>query len=150
MGVAYSRMAGSLQQSLNMMQQMNGARAPAAHLWAVRVPGERPGLTTQPCCAWAECMEHYMQSGLTCSLVVLPRSGGAPAAEGAGRRPHGGCGCVVKIVLKNNIKFPIANAAVVLTSSRPPADDTPGPNASDGRQQGRSPTLDCFRVTQHM
>jgi hypothetical protein len=27
MGVAYNRMAGSLQQSLNMMQQMNGARA---------------------------------------------------------------------------------------------------------------------------
>ena len=102
--------------------------------------------------SWADCMEHYMQSGLTYSLVALPRSGGpaAAAAEDTGLQPPGAGVCVVKIVLKNSIKFPIADAVLVLTSSRPPADDAGRPTTDGGNHPERPPAPDLFRVMQQM
>lgn len=112
-------------------------------------------LTMRPRAAsasWADCMEHYMQSGLSYSLVALPSSGGtaAAAAEDAGLQSPGAGGCVVKIVLKNTIKFPIADAVLVLTSSRPPADDAGTHTTYGGKQPERPSAPDLFRVMQQM
>ena len=109
MGVAYQRMAGSLQQSLQMMQQMN------------------------------DCMEHYMQGGLAMKLSPLPHSRGAVSFENVkasraagqgfprprsqdGRVALGGGGCAVRIVLKNAIKFPMMKMVLTLTCSGAPGD----------------------------
>lgn len=90
-----------------------------------------------------------MQSGLTYSLLAMPRSSGTAAAatEDAGLNFPGAGGCVVKIMLKNIIKFPIADAVLVLTSSRTPADDAGRPFTDGEEQPERLPVPDLFRVT---
>jgi hypothetical protein len=92
-----------------------------------------------------------MQSGLAYSLVSLPRSCGSASssAQDTGLQSPGAGGWV-KIVLKNTIKFPIADAVLVLTSSRPPADDAGRPTTDGGNQPERPPAPDLFRVMQQM
>jgi len=55
-----------------------------------------------------------MQSGLAISLVPLSRSRELMSFEEGQQELRGG-GCLVKIVLENSIKFPMADAMLTLT-----------------------------------
>ena len=57
-----------------------------------------------------------MESGLSISLTTLQRSPGAVQFV-KDEQSIGGCGCVVKVVLKNTIKFPIEKAVLTLQCS---------------------------------
>ncbi|KAJ1487101.1 hypothetical protein T484DRAFT_1889688 [Baffinella frigidus] len=84
MGSAYTRMSGSLQQSLSMMEQMN------------------------------DCMEHYVQAGITISAAITPP---APASA---RGTNGGDGLAlpaVRITVRNAIKLPVSKILFSLSLS---------------------------------
>jgi len=98
--------------------------------------------------SWADCMEHYMQAGLVMKLVPVPRGRGELLPGEAGDTTQS-VGCVVKIVLKDTIKFPIANAVLTLTCGRSCECGSRAPTDSELGAQGRE-ELVPFRVTEHM
>ena len=60
-----------------------------------------------------------MESGLSISLTTLQRSPGALQLV-KDEQSMGGGGCMVMVVLKNTIKFPIEKAVLTLTCSADP------------------------------
>ena len=82
MGSAYTRMSGSLQQSLSMMEQMN------------------------------DCMEHYVQSGITISAAITP-----PAAESSRKGGDALALPAVRIIVRNSIKLPVSKILISLSLS---------------------------------
>lgn len=83
----------------------------------------------------ADCMEHYMESGLT---ICLTTRHGKPEALPRDRDEQMMAvgGCIVRIVLKNTIKFPIENAVLTLQCR----------TLQEKSESAAAAPLDCFSV----